>query len=304
MTDAFINRVLIPLLVVVIAFFSVAASASKVNTHSVQKPVNPTIRLATTTSTDNSGLLDYLLPAFEQETGYHTQVIAVGTGKALRMGRDGDVDVLLVHAPNAERQFVDAGFGEKRFAVMVNDFVIVGPRSDSQINTSSHSVTDVLKSIAAQQKLFLSRGDNSGTHKKELSLWQSAHTTPDAYLNPWYRETGQGMGRVLQMAGEMDAYTLTDRGTWLALKSRLPLKIIFQGDARLNNPYGIIAVNKDKYPKVNSAGAHALIQWITSDKGQRLIGAFKVSGKTLFKPCTTNDCNVKITTQSTAKLKP
>ncbi|MEE9326277.1 MAG: substrate-binding domain-containing protein [Cocleimonas sp.] len=245
---------------------------------------NKVIKLATTTSTENSGLLKYLLPTFEQDTGFKVHTIAVGTGKALRMGRDGDVDVLLVHALKAEQKFMTNGDGEKRFAVMYNDFVIVGPENDPANIADSKNAPEALQKIAVTNSPFISRGDDSGTHKKEIYLWKSTHINITKAPEKWYREAGQGMGKVLQMAGEMDAYTLCDRGTWLAYESKSPLKITFEGDANLFNPYGIIAVSSKKYPDLNTEGALSLMTWITSEKGQRLIGKFTISGKVLFKP--------------------
>ena len=240
-----------------------------------------TLRLATTTSTENSGLLQHLLPYFESKTGYTVHVIAVGTGKALRMGRDGDVDVVLVHAPAAEQKFVDEGAGVNRVKVMYNDFVIVGPADDPASVSSSTSGIDALRKIAKNQSIFISRGDDSGTNKKELSLWKDAGIKPQG---DWYREAGQGMGKVLQMSGELSAYTLTDRGTWLAYQGKSPLQITYEGDPILFNPYGIIAVNPARYPDINSAGAQALIDWITSPDGQRMIGSYTVAGSLLFTP--------------------
>jgi len=240
---------------------------------------NDIIRLATTTSTDNSGLLSYLLPAFENKTGYRVHVIAVGTGKALRMGRDGDADVLLVHAPEAETEFVKSGYGEKRNYVMYNDFVLVGPSSS---NIQSHNdIIKALQQITESRSTFISRGDNSGTHKKELSLWEEAGINPQG---KWYREVGQGMGKVLQMAAELNACTLTDRGTWLAYMDKSPLKILSQGDPKLYNPYHIIAVSPERYPDINYQGAKALISWITSETGQSFIGKFTINDTLLFKP--------------------
>lgn len=247
---------------------------------------NTLIRLATTTSTENSGLLRYLLPQFEKDTGYKVHTIAVGTGKALRMGRDGDVDVLLVHALNAEKKFINQGFGVERFGVMMNDFIVVGPKSDPAKLAEAKNAADAFRRIAANKSKFISRGDDSGTNKKELSIWQTAQIKPKNKHpeNAWYIEAGQGMGKVLQMAGEMDAYVLTDRGTWLAYNDKLPLQIDFEGDHSLFNPYGIIAVSPLKHPDVNNRGANALIKWITSSKGQKLIGDFRIAGKVLFKP--------------------
>lgn len=239
------------------------------------------LRMATTTSTDNSGLLQYLLPEFEKDAQHKVQVIAVGTGKALKMGTDGDVDIVLVHAPGAEKKFVDSGAGVKRFPVMYNDFVIVGSKTDPAKISDDKNVIEALKKIATTKSMFVSRGDDSGTHKKELKLWQAASIQPG---EPWYREAGQGMGKVLLMASELQAYTMTDRGTWLAMKDKLDLKIVSEGDAGLFNPYGIIAVNPDKHSHVNHRAANDLINWITSDKGQKMISEFKVGGEQLFVP--------------------
>lgn len=246
------------------------------------------LKLATTTSTQNSGLLEYLLPAFEVESSYEVHVIAVGTGKALRMGCDGDADIVLVHAPEAEKAFVEKGCGEKRHAVMANDFVIVGPKGDPAKLANASSATDGLKLIQQSRSLFVSRGDDSGTHKKELGLWQTAGIKPSG---EWYREAGQGMGKVLQMAGEMDAYTLTDRATWLAYKAKSPLRIVYEGDMVLQNPYSIIAVTANKYPDINHGGASALIDWITGLDAQRLIADFKIENTQLFKPTAKNPVN-------------
>ncbi len=245
---------------------------------------NEIIKLATTTSTENSGLLRYLLPVFEKDSGYKVHTIAVGTGKALRMGRDGDVDALLVHAKEEEYKFMADGDGEKRFGVMYNDFVIVGPKGDPANLSGSKNATEALNKVFSSKSIFVSRGDDSGTHKKELDLWESANIDVKISGGKWYRDAGQGMGKVLQMAGEMDAYAMTDRGTWLAYKSKSPLKIAFEGDPILFNPYGIIAVSSKKYPDLNTAGAHALMDWVTSEKGQFLIGQFKIAGKVLFTP--------------------
>lgn len=245
---------------------------------------NGIIRLATTTSTDNSGLLSYLLPAFEDKTGYRVHVIAVGTGKALRMGRDGDADVLLVHAPEAEIEFIKSGYGEKRHFVMYNDFVLVGPTSNTVNIQIDSDINDALQIIAQSKSIFISRGDNSGTHKKELGLWKAADIRPQ---EKWYLEVGQGMGKVLQMAAELDAYTLTDRGTWLAYQHKSPLKILNQGDPKLYNPYHIIAVNPQRFPGNNYQGASALIAWITSTNAQSLIGRFSLNDSLLFKPSAT-----------------
>ncbi|KHF25732.1 substrate-binding domain-containing protein [Solemya velum gill symbiont] len=242
---------------------------------------NQVIRLATTTSTVNSGLLDKLLPNFEQESGYQVHVIAVGTGKALRMGRDGDVDVVLVHAPAAEQKFVADGYGEQRFAVMYNSFVILGPAEDPAGVKKAKTTSDVLAKIHSTNAFFVSRGDDSGTHKKELSLWKDAGLTPSG---DWYREAGQGMGKVIQIADEMNAYTLADKGTWLAYREKSRLRITFQSDTKLHNPYGIIEVSKSLYPDLNHSGAEALITWITSKDAQQQIADYRIHDEQLFVP--------------------
>lgn len=239
------------------------------------------IKLATTTSTENSGLLGYLLPNFVKQHPYEVKVISVGTGKALRLLKEGDVDVVLVHARAAENELVAAGFGVNRADVMYNDFVIVGPVSDPAGLDNSSDADIAFKRIADSKSLFISRGDDSGTHKKELGLWQESGATPDG---EWYREVGQGMGKALQIASELQAYTLTDRGTWLAYEGKLPIVILAEGDQRLFNPYGIMAANPDKYPDANYKGAMALINWITSPPAQQNIADFAINGKTLFTP--------------------
>lgn len=244
-------------------------------------PENPTLRMATTTSTDNSGLLEVILPKFQEENGYEVQVIAVGTGKALKMGESGDVDVILVHARAAEEQFVADGHGPERFDVMYNDFILVGPASDPAGIKGVADATLALKKIARAKSVFVSRGDDSGTHKKELQLWAATDTKPQGM---WYREVGQGMGKVLQIAGQLDAYTMTDRGTWLAYRDKSMLKVVLEGDPPLFNPYGIIAVSPEKYEDINYQGAQALIKWLTSARGQQLIGDFKINGEQLFIP--------------------
>ncbi len=247
-----------------------------------QAPANESpLRLATTTSTANSGLMDYLLPIFRQETGIEVHLIAVGTGKALRLGRDGDVDIVLVHARAAEEAFIESGFGVDRADVMYNDFVIVGPKSDPAGAAASDSVAEVMSRIHQSRHPFVSRGDDSGTHKRELILWQNSGTLPGGN---WYREVGQGMGKTLQIANEMDGYTMTDRGTWLAYESRLDIDLLFQHDPPLFNPYGIIAVNPERHADINYPSAGKLIDWITSPRIQKMIGEFRINGQQLFVP--------------------
>ena len=243
------------------------------------------LRLATTTSTANSGLLEFLIPRFTRETGIEVHTIAVGTGKALRLGREGDVDIVLVHARAAEDAFVEGGYGVDRADVMYNDFIIVGPRSDPAGAASSDSVARVLQRIYDSKQPFISRGDDSGTHKRELILWESADKTP---AGSWYREVGQGMGKTLQIANEIDGYTMTDRGTWLAYQSKLDIQLLFEDDPPLFNPYGIIAVNPARHPDVNYVGASKLIKWMTAPEAQKMIGEFKIKGQQLFVPSAVN----------------
>lgn len=241
-----------------------------------------TVRLATTTSTENSGLLQVLLPPFEKQRGYRIHVIAAGTGKALRMARDGDVDVVLVHAYTEEKKFIALGHGVNRRDVMHNDFIIVGPGTDPAGIRGSKDAVAALQNIATSSATFISRGDDSGTHKRELALWQAAGLRP---AGKWYHQVGQGMGKTLQMAKELSAYTLTDRGTWLAQHRKITnLDIVVEGDPRLYNRYGIIAVNPEKYPDVNYLGAMNLIAWMTSIPGQSLVRNFQIDGETLFYP--------------------
>lgn len=240
-----------------------------------------TISLATTTSTENSGLLNELIPLFEKSSGHKIHVIAVGTGKALRMGEAGDADVLLVHAPQAEDKFIHDGHGVNHRSVMYNDFIIVGPKEDPAGIQGEHDSVVALKKISAGNNLFISRGDNSGTHKKERSLWDIAKLKPSG---EWYREAGQGMGKVLQISNELSAYTLTDRGTWLSSRANSALKILVEGDKRLFNPYGIIAVNPEKYHDIHYTAAMSFIAWITSPFAQEKIAQYKINNKVLFTP--------------------
>lgn len=247
----------------------------------LEKPKNSVIKMSTTTSTENSGLLKFLLPKFEEKTGYSVQVIAVGSGKALKMGEDGDVDVVLSHAPAAEKEFVEKGFGDKRYPVMYNDFVVLGPEADPAGIKELKTTAESFAKIAETKSPFISRGDDSGTHKKELKIWETAKIKPEG---EWYREAGDGMEKVIQMSGELNAYTLADRGTWLAVMSKSPLKILHEGDKELFNPYGIMAVSQKRYPDINHDGAQALIDWMVSEEGQAAIASFKVNDMALFTP--------------------
>ena len=228
--------------------------------------------LATTTSTQDSGLLDVLVPAFQQATGYVVKTVAVGSGQALQMGQDGNADVLLVHSPAAEKTFVDAGWGVDRRLVMHNYFQIVGPSGDPAGIKGLTSAADAFKKIAAASATFVSRGDGSGTETKELAIWKTAGITPKG--NAWYLQSGQGMGPTLQIASEKGGYTLTDNATFLSNSAKLSLAVLVQGDPVLLNIYHVISVNPAKWPKVNAAGAKAFADYVTSTAGQRLIASF------------------------------
>jgi tungstate transport system substrate-binding protein len=244
-----------------------------------------TILCASTTSTDNSGLFERILPLFKKKAGIDVHVIAVGTGAALEMGKRGDVDVIFVHAKDLELQGVKEGYFVNRHDVMYNDFVIVGPgRSDNNFAEIQRAV-DVFVHIAHNKRTFVSRGDESGTHKKELSFWNSAGISPKG--KKWYLEVGQGMAKTLRIANEKQAYTITDRGTWLSLRDRdlLDMKIVFEGDPVLLNQYGVMAVNPDKYPHVRIREALSFVNWLVSTEGQEAIGNFKDrKGNQLFTP--------------------
>jgi len=239
------------------------------------------LKLSTTTSTENAGLLKYLLPAFEAQSGLKVHVIAVGTGKALELAKNGDVDVTLVHARPSEDRFVADGHGVERRDVMYNDFVVVGPASDPAGIKGSKHVLDAFRKIAAGGARFISRGDNSGTDQMEQAYWKEAGAKPAGRA---YISAGLGMGEVLTMAAEMQAYTLTDRATYVAYRARTGLAIAVEGDPKMFNPYGIIAVNPARHPHAHYNGAMQLIRWITSDAGQRRIAAFRVDGQQLFFP--------------------
>ncbi|HAT06819.1 MAG TPA: tungsten ABC transporter substrate-binding protein [Aeromonas salmonicida] len=254
-------------------------SLSLLSTASHAESAKAPIRLATTTSTEQSGLLGWLLPQFTRETGYPVQVMAAGTGQSLKMGENGDADLVMTHAPSAEKAFVDAGFGIDPVHLMYNDFVIVGPSQDPAGLGKLHDAAKALQAIKDKGQTFISRGDESGTHIKEKTLWQAADVKPEF---AGYKSIGQGMGPTLTMASELGAYTLTDRGTWLAYQSKLDLAVLLEGDKRLFNPYQVILVNPKRYPDLNTKGARTLKNWLVSEHGQTLIGDFKVAGQALF----------------------
>jgi tungstate transport system substrate-binding protein len=239
------------------------------------------LKMATTTSTDNSGLLKYLMPMYEARCGCKVRYTAVGTGNAIKLGENGDVDVLMVHARAAEDKFVAEGYGVNRRDLMYNDFVIVGPHEDSAGIRGTKDALAALKKIKEAGAIFISRGDDSGTNKKELAFWKELGVDPKG---PNYLAIGQGMGQTLTMAAEKKAYTLTDRATYATYKDQTGLEIMVEGAAKLLNPYGVIAVNPKRYPGVNYEGAMAFIEWLTSDEGQKAIAEFRPKGAQLFFP--------------------
>jgi tungstate transport system substrate-binding protein len=247
-------------------------------------PKQKNIILSTTTSTQDSGLLDVLLPAFEKKTGYFVKTIAVGSGQAMAMGQKGEADVLLVHSPAAEKKFIAEGYGVNRRLVMHNDYIIVGPKSDPAKIKGTKSAVEAFKKIAAANAIFMSRGDNSGTHSKERDIWKTAGIKAEG--QKWYQQTGLGMGQTLSVAAEKKAYTLADRGTYLALKKNLGLDILAEGDGILLNIYHVIEVNPAKWPKVNTAGAKTFADFMVSKQTQKVIKTFGVDkfGSPLFFP--------------------
>jgi len=264
------------------ALFFIMLFAFKTPSQAAEK----VLKMATTTSTNDTGLLDYLAPLFKKDTGIELQWVSVGTGQALTLGRNCDVSVLLVHDPDAEKTFMDGGFGVQRKAVMYNDFVIVGPESDPA-GIKGRTAAEAMKAIVGKQARFFSRGDKSGTHMKELSLWKTAGL-PQPDKESWYASTGQGMMAVVRMAAEQKGYTLVDRGTYIAyastFKDKPPVVPLVEGDAALFNPYSVIAVNPAKCSGATYDLAMAFINWITSAKGQQVIRDFRMMGKPLFTP--------------------
>jgi tungstate transport system substrate-binding protein len=242
------------------------------------------ITVASTTSTEQSGLFGHLLPLFEQKTGIKVRVVAVGTGQALDLARRGDADVVFVHARSAEEKFLAEGHGVKRYPVMYNDFVLVGPKTDPAKIGGSKDVLEALKKMEAAKAPFVSRGDKSGTHLAELDLWKAAGIDIEKAKGPWYRDTGQGMGPALNTAASMNAYILTDRGTWLSFKNRGDLTILVEGDKRLFNQYGVMLVNPDKHPTVKKELGQMFVDWVISPEGQKAIADYKINGEQLFYP--------------------
>ena len=248
------------------------------------KAANRFIVVASTTSTENSGLFTHLLPKFTAASGIDVRGVAVGTGQAIRLARNGDADVLLVHHKASEKKFVADGFGVERHDVMYNDFVIAGPKTDPAEIGGVASATDALNRIAAKQAAFVSRGDDSGTHKAELGLWRAAEVDPSDASGAWYRETGSGMGAALNTAAALGAYVLTDRATWVSFGNKQGLEILVEGDARLFNQYGVIAVSPKRHPHIKATEGQAFVDWLISTEGQAAIAAFRVRGQQLFHP--------------------
>lgn len=248
------------------------------------KAEEKSIILQSTTSTANSGLYEHILPVFEEKTGIRVNVVAVGTGQAIRNAENGDGDVLLVHAKPAEEKFVADGFGVERFDVMYNDFIVVGPPSDPAGIKGLAEATVAFAMIAEKKAVFTSRGDNSGTHKKELALWQETGLDPTKASGGWYRETGSGMGATLNVAIGMNAYAMTDRGTWISFKNRNDFEVVVEGDQKLFNQYGVILVNPKKHPHVKAKEGQAFVDWIVSNDGQSAIASYRMNGEQLFHP--------------------
>ena len=247
-------------------------------------PAQDFITVASTTSTEQSGLFGYLLPVFEKKTGIQVRVVALGTGQALDLARRGDADVVFVHAKSAEEKFLAEGYGVKRFPVMYNDFVLVGPKSDPAKVGGGKDILEALRKVKAAAAPFVSRGDRSGTHIAELSLWKQAGVDIAVEKGPWYRDTGQGMGPALNTSASMNAYILTDRGTWIAFRNRGDLAILVEGDKKLFNQYGVMLVNPEKHPHVKRALGQAFVDWLISPEGQRAIAGYKIGGEQLFFP--------------------
>ena len=242
------------------------------------------IVVQSTTSTQNSGLYEYLLPIYEKKSGVEVRVVAVGTGQAIKNAMNGDGDVLLVHAKSAEEKFVADGFGVKRFDLMYNDFVVVGPAADPAGIAGSSDIVSALGTIAEGGNIFVSRGDDSGTHKKELSLWREARIEPASASGGWYLESGSGMGATLNIAVGMDGYTLTDRATWISFGNKQDYDVVVEGDPNLFNQYGVILINPEVCPNANSTDGQIFIDWLLSDTGQDAISAHQIDGQQLFFP--------------------
>ena len=265
--------------VVLLAVVGAAASYAFLSS-----PREKSITLASTTSTENSGLLGYLLPIFKDESGIGVRVVAVGTGQAMRMAMKGDADVVLVHHRPSEEEFVKEGYGVERVAVMHNDFVIVGPASDRAGIKGMTDAAAALGSVRSNRAVFVSRGDDSGTHKREISLWAALGFQPGDDDGDWYRESGSGQGATLNVAGEMEAYCLSDRASWVTFGNKRSLELLVEGDPELLNPYSVILVSSQKHPHAKAAEGQQFIDWLVSERGQQLIAAYRVEGQQLFFP--------------------
>ena len=276
MRGAFGRRDILKLALAIFALLSLAIPISRA--------ADDFIIVQSTTSTQNSGLFEHILPLFTEKTGIEVRVVAVGTGQALKNAEKGDGDVVLVHSQLDEEKFVAEGWGVKRYPVMYNDFIIVGPAADPARIAGMKQAPDALKKIATAQSLFASRADNSGTHKAELKLWQQAGVNPKASSGSWYLETGSGMGATLNTAVGKQAYALTDRGTWLAFANKDDFRVLVEGDDKLFNQYGVILVNPAKHPNVKAKEGQAFIDWLTGPEGQAAIADYKIDGQQLFFP--------------------
>jgi tungstate transport system substrate-binding protein len=274
------------LCILVLSLVGCTSTKSTEESKETQETKPKSIILSTTTSTQDSGLLDYLLPKFTEETGIEVKTVAVGTGKAIEMGKNGEADVVLVHDTKSEEEFVKEGFAKERHDVMYNDFILVGPKDDKlklKEISGDEKVKQGLNSIYENKATFVSRGDDSGTHKKELRLWEGANLKPEG---DWYISAGSGMGEVLKMASEKQGYTLADRATYLAMKDNLDLDIVVEKDVNLNNQYGVMVVNPEKFDNLNSEGAKTFEEWLLSEETQKLISEFGKDkyGESLFIP--------------------
>lgn len=272
-----LRRTLLPILAAAAALLGAAAPRGAT-------AADDSIIVQSTTSTEQSGLFGHILPLFKAKTGIDVRVVAVGTGQAIKNARNGDGDVLLVHAKPDEEKFVADGYGVKRFDVMYNDFIVVGPRGDPAAVKGGRDAAAALRKIAAAQAPFASRGDDSGTHKAELELWRAAGVDVAAASGTWYRETGSGMGPTLNTAAGMGAYALTDRGTWLSFNNRGDLEVLVEGDARLFNQYGVTLVNPAKFPNVKAEAGRKFVDWLIGPEGQAAIASYRINGQQLFFP--------------------
>src|SRR6202163_1308707 len=265
------------------SFLALAVLSGAIASFATASAQDRSIVVASTTSTQDSGLFGYLLPIFKAKTGIEVKVIAQGTGQALDTARRGDADVVFVHARAQEEKFLAEGFGVKRFDVMYNDFVLIGPKHDPA-GVKGKDIETALKTIQQKTAPFVSRGDRSGTHSAELALWKQAGIDITASKGPWYREIGQGMGAALNTAGAMAAYVLSDRGTWISFRNRGDLEIVVEGDRRLFNQYGVMLVNPEKYPSVKKELGQTFVDWLISPEGQAAIAGYKIDGQQLFFP--------------------